>query len=397
MNEKGEGGVYYDRQKKKWLAKVPVGRSSSGRTTYWKRTASSRREANEIRRELLRQRDDADFTAIATPTFRSFAEEHLKYEATTELRSTTLEGYRYVLKKYVFPEFGDETIDAITSPQLARFLSRMKDNYSAAQVNHVRATISRIFEAARSHEIISDNPIRRTKKMRKGPSDVSLVQTHWSLEECRTALNASRGTNFECFLFLAVYTGMRHGELLGLMWQDFDFEAKTVTVQRTLAEPRGARHRVDGISTPQFNEPKTSQSRRTLSLSNDLLQVILAHKESQRQERERMGENWHSTDCVFTNRHGLPFWISNHSNYFRKFLVQQGLRHVRVHDLRHSVATNALELGVGLPEISRMLGHSNLNTTFSIYASDVKGLEDRATSALANYFENNDDGKSDNN
>lgn len=389
MNDKGDGGVYYDRQKKKWFAKVPVGRTSTGRTSYWKRTASSRREASEARRELLRQRDNYDFESTLKPTFRSFADEHMKYEASTELRHTTLEGYRYILNKYVYPEFGDEILDTITSAQLVRFLSRMKENYSAAQVNHVRATMSRVFEAALSHELISDNPVRRTKKMRKGPNDATLVQSHWSLEECQLALSASRGTNFECFLFMAIYTGMRHGELLGLMWQDFDFEARTVKVQRTLAEPRGARHRVDGVSVPEFNEPKTSHSRRTLSLSNDLFQVVLAHKESQDREKERIGENWHQTDCVFTTRQGRPFWISNHSNYFRKFLVQKGLRHVRVHDLRHSAATNALELGVGLPEISRMLGHNGIQVTIDLYASDAKGLEDRATSALANYFDEN--------
>jgi hypothetical protein len=92
MNPKGEGCVYFDKQKKKWIAKVPVGRAASGNTSFRKQSAGSRREANEVRRVMLSERDNAEFVATRKATFQEFANEHMLYEAANELRQTTWEG-----------------------------------------------------------------------------------------------------------------------------------------------------------------------------------------------------------------------------------------------------------------------------------------------------------------
>ncbi|MGB8197279.1 MAG: site-specific integrase [Acidimicrobiales bacterium] len=395
MKPLGAGTVSYDKSRRKYFAKVPVGRTLDGRTLFKKRQADNRRQANEYRRQMLDERDRPSTAVSTAVTFSEFAEEHFLYEARNELRETTISGYLYALRKYVYPEYGKRTVSSITSAELSKFFAILKRDYSASLVNQCRSVMSRVFEAGINHRLLDSNPIRRTKKARPQSGDRRLVQPHWTLAECREALRASSGTEMALFFHIAIFLGMRHGELLGLQWSDFDFEARTVTVQRTLSEPRGRMTLPDGNTKPYFSPPKTLRGRRTLKISWSLIEAALIHRSAQEQLKTEAGTLWQPSDCVFTTRVGTPIYPSNHSKYFRRFLSDHGLRHIRVHDLRHSAATNALELGVGLPEISRMLGHTNLNTTFSTYASEVKGLEDRATSALASYFENDDDGATD--
>ena len=96
--------------------------------------------------------------------------------------------------------------------------------------------------------------------------------------------------------------------------------------------------------------------------------------------------DWYGSDCVFTTSNGKPYWPSNFGGYFRQFLKDQGLRHIRVHDIRHSFAVNALELGIDLPSISRALGHSSLQITMDIYGRGAQDLQNRATEGIASYF-----------
>jgi len=389
VNARGQGTVTYDKTKRKWIARIPMGRRDNGTTIYRKRQASTKREAQVARQALLLERDTQPdcATPIATneTLFKTFADDHMRHEASNELRATTCAGYSYVLHKYVYPTYGNRMLETITSIELAKFFSTMRDDYSASQVNYTRAVMSRIFNAGMTHRLIDDNPIRRTKKMRPRPDDRVLVQPHWTLEECQEALTASAGTPFDLFIRLAIYTGMRHGELLGLFWDDIDLDLRTLTVHRTIAEPKGPRGTDERGTAPYFNEPKTSLGRRTLQLSDDLVNAFVRHRLEQVQVIERT-EQWYWTNCVFTSSNGKPFWPSNHSGYFRNFLRANGLRHIRVHDIRHSFAVNALELGIDLPSISRALGHSSLQITMDVYGRGAGALQNRATDGIANYF-----------
>ncbi len=263
MTPRGLGSVTFDKTKGKWVARIPIGTRPNGATIYRKRQAATKREAQQARHDLLAERNEAALSPSRAVTFREFAEEHLEFEAANELRATTLSGYRYVLQKYVYPEYSDRTLHSITSTELAKNFSRMRESLSASQVNYTRAVMSRIFDAGINHQLISDNPVRRTKKMRPRQGDKVLVRQHWSLEECAKLLEASKGTRFDLFLHLAIYTGMRHGELLALCWDDIDFDAATLTVRRTIAEPKGPRGpNGDGAPCISTNRKRTGARER---------------------------------------------------------------------------------------------------------------------------------------
>jgi len=386
MQSLGNGTVFYDRQTKKWTAKIPVGLTVSGNTAYRRKSALTKREAQALRLAMLAERATTPSSA-SLPTFQTYAEHHLATEARQEIRPNTADGYLYNLQRLAFPKFGDRQISVITSSELSAHFSELRKHYSASQVNQLRAAMSRVFQSAQTHQLIADNPVRRTKPMRKQEGDRTLCQQPWSLDECRYAMRAAMGTHpHDLFTHLAILTGARLGEILGLQWSDINFSDRTISIKRSLSEQRG---RVAGDKiAPTFSPPKTAKSVRILSFGEQLRSSLERHKVYQDHLRENAGEKWVETDCLFTTRSGTPVWLTNFSDQFRKFQKSRGLRVVNIHSIRHSFAINALSLGIDLPSISRALGHASLQITLDIYAREASDLQNAATEGLAEWFQN---------
>ena len=388
MGIHGEGTVGYDKGKGCYYARVPVGKLPNGNTRYVRRTARSKTEAQKIRRQLLNDRDNAPLVVQTHDvTFRAFAEQHLEGEARQEIREVTRRGYIYLLETFAYPHFGETPIGDITSTELSSFFLELRKTHSASLVNQLRGAMSRVMTSALNHQLIGDNPVKRTRRLRRLEGDKTLSQQPWSLDECRAAMKAAVDTEMDLFIHLAVLTGARLGEMMGLRWGDIDFETHTLTIQRTLTELRGTRSENGHKGVPTFSPPKTTKSVRTLTFGKSLADSFERHKTAQEALRSEAGESWVESDQVFSTAVGQPVWVSNFSAKYRKFLRVNGLRHQNPHALRHAFAINALGLGIDLPSISRALGHASLQITLDIYAKESKDLQNRATEGLAAWFE----------
>jgi integrase len=275
----------------------------------------------------------------------------------------------------------------IKSTELSGFFLELRTTHSASLVNQLRGAMSRVMTSALNHQMIADNPVQRTRRLRRLEGDTTLSQQPWTLDECKQAMSVSIGTEMDLFIHLAVLTGARLGEMMGLRWVDIDFEENTLTIQRTLTELRGARSENGVKGVPTFSPPKTAKSVRTLTFGQSLADSLERHKTAQNALGREAGEAWVETDQVFTNAIGQAVWVSNFSAKYRKFLRVNGLRHQNPHALRHAFAINALGLGIDLPSISRALGHASLQITLDIYAKESKDLQNRATEGLSAWFE----------
>jgi integrase len=204
-----------------------------------------------------------------------------------------------------------------------------------------------------------------------GPPEI----TPLSPAEARTLLEAAGGDRLEALYVLAVSTGMRQGELLGLGWEDADIEAGTVRVRRTLTLARGG---------PRLAEPKTRGSRRQIRLTAGAVEALGRHRERQRTERAAAGHRWDgSLGLVFTTSVGTPIHRANlQAESWKPLLRRAGVRDVHFHDLRHTCATLLLTKGVHPKIVSEMLGHSSIAITPDIYSHVIPGLGDAAASAM---------------
>jgi len=389
LRPKGEGTISFSKVRQQWVVRVPCGRLPNGNTKYLSRYAKTKSEANRIHRQLLNSRDELRLRAVEPMTFQEFAELHLSGEAVGQIRASTLQGYQYLLRRHAYPTLGSRQLRLIDSSQITELLVSTRKTISASRTNHLRAALSRIFEAACNHWLIEQNPVHRTKRMKTLVGDRSVLSEPWTLDDCKAALDAAKGLYpMDLFLHLAILTGARLGEMLGLAWDDVDLTARTVTIRRSLVELRGPRSRDGAKGQPEFCPPKTPRSTRTLSLSQPLVEALVRHKSTQETIQRASGGDWKDSGCIFTTSAGNPVWPSNFSAKYRRFLRANNLRHANIHSIRHSFAINSLSLGIDLPSISRALGHASLQITLDIYAREMTNLQDKATQGLGSWFAN---------
>jgi integrase len=192
--------------------------------------------------------------------------------------------------------------------------------------------------------------------------------------EARELLQAAESNRLKALYVLAVTTGMRQGEILGLGWEDVDLEAGVVRVRRTLTLAKGG---------PRLTEPKTRGSRRSIRLTTSAVEALERHRERQEGEGVAKGDEWNDMGLVFCTRRGTPIRRDNlHDKYWKPLLRRSGLPDIRFHDLRHTCATLLLTKGVHPKIVSEMLGHSSIAITLDTYSHVIPGLGDAAARAM---------------
>jgi integrase len=378
---KGNGSITR-KSSGKWLVKVPLGRTSKGATRYSTKTCDTKTEARRWHTDLLVRRESHALIAGPRQTLRQYSIEVL-FNANDQISDRTRDGYYRNLKRHVFPVLGSVCLSEVSPQDLDAFLSQMRRSYSASTVNNVRIGLSKVFASALVHGLVAFNPVARTRKAKRGEFDRTQVCLPWNEDEALEALQAAKGTKMEAFLTLALATGMRRGELFGLRWSDLYFQANTVSIERTVHSESILQR--DGITKRKVvvAPPKTASSRRINQLTNPVIDVLIRHQVEQELARGVVGDSWDSANYVFTNSRGGPLDESNFSKQWARFIVTNGLRHIRIHDLRHTFATMLMEDDSGkLASISKALGHSSIGITMDIYAKTAR-VETQATSRMS--------------
>jgi integrase len=177
----------------------------------------------------------------------------------------------------------------------------------------------------------------------------------------------------EAVYVVALCTGLRRGEVLGLKWSDIDLGGGTLSVKRSLD--------VDGT----LKTPKNRSSKRTLKLTTRVLAALGAHKAQQNEERLRKGDGWQDNDLVFPNTLGKPMNAGNfYRRNFQPLLERAGLADegLTFHSLRHTFATTLAAKGVHPSTAQKMLGHSDIRMTLAIYTHATDDMQDAAIAAL---------------
>ena len=178
-------------------------------------------------------------------------------------------------------------------------------------------------------------------------------------------LDASRGTELESPIVVAIGTGLRRGELLGLRWSDVDFPAARLSVQRMVETVNGV------IRTKQ---PKTARSARTIALPQFVLDALRKRKLEQAKSRLFLGLGHDADAWVFTRADEQQWEPGSFSSHFARLVKANKLPHIRFHDLRHTFGTLALAAGIDLKQVSTALGHSTISMTANTYIHAVEAL-----------------------
>ena len=236
-------------------------------------------------------------------------------------------------------------------------------------MRYVRAVVSTALAHAVREELLARNVATPARL----PTPRSTPFLPFTAGEARRYLAAAANHRHGALFELALRTGMRRGELLGLQWTDLDLDAGYLSVRRTLS-------RVNG--TPTFQPTKTVHSQRRILLPTACINSLTRYRTRQDLDRRAAGAAWRGLDLVFANTIGGPLDPARVHRYHATICQLAGVRHIRFHDLRHTCATLLLEEGVELVTIKELLGHAQIHVTAEVYAHVRPRLKRNAMEAM---------------
>ena len=307
----------------------------------------------------------------AADTMESFSRYWLDYEK-ADIRVTTRYAYSVIVNKHIVPYFAEKSLQSIKRADIYRYFAHLRDS-KALNVNTIRKhydLLFGIFTAAEQSEKIQASPMKGVRPPREKPYDNNVYDP----DQIVKLFRALEGDRIELAVHLAVYLGLRRGEICGLRWGSVDLDGSAVHIidNRTMA---GATV-IDGPL-------KTESSERSLKIPDGLAPTLLAAKARQEADRDSLGTGYEDSGYVFCYRNGRPFRPNFLSMLFAQTLERNGLPHIRFHDLRHTHGSIAI-LGAPLYDVSKSLGHSRQDITQKIYIKDYTHVKSAAVDSVDN-------------
>jgi integrase len=334
------------------------------------------RKYKEVQRKLAEAMGDAAKGIVYDDENMSVGEyldRWLRDSQRGSVRQSTFDRDSYLIRVHVKPVLGRVKLKNLTPLDVqSLYRDRLDNGLSSSTVNKIHGVLHKAFGQAVRWSLIPRNPTDAVKPPRPAPEEMRPL----SSEEARRLLDAAKGDKLEALYVLAVTTGMRRGELLGLKWSDVDLKNATVSIRRTLT-------RTDNGKRVALGEPKTKKSRRTIPLTSQAVEALRSHLERQLNEIETLGDLYDDQGLVFTSEAGTPINPSNlRQRSLAPLLKKAGLPHIRFHDLRHTCATLLLLKGVHPKFVQELLGHATIAITLDTYSHVMPGMGDQTVTAM---------------
>lgn len=359
MSRRANGeGTIFQRADGRWSSAAYVCTTDGLRrrvTVYGK----SRTEVADKLSKLITQDRQGIPQTTTSQTVGDFLEYWLEHVVLHQVRPLTFRGYEMYVRRHLKPGLGSKRLSRLSARDVRLFLdskratpsgapakARARRPLSSRTVAHLHAILRNALEHAVREDLLTRN-VARQVRITVGYSE---APEPLSVEEARKLLDAARDDRLFALYALCLGLGLRRGEALGLRWSDIDLDDGVVKIGQTLQRHHGSLH---------FEPPKTARSRRSIAIPDALLAVLRQHAAKQ-PDAPLIG-------LVFTNRTGQPIEPNDFSKAFARLCKTAGVRHVRLHDLRHTCATFLLAQGVPPRTVMEILGHSSLDVTMNIY------------------------------
>lgn len=333
------------------------------RKRFYKTIKGSKKDAERAMRSFISEIESWAFTKDSKIKVKDFMHQWLDLYVKGQLSPTTVQHYIDQTEKYIIPEFGDLYLQQLRNIDIQKWVFSLQKQspltgkpLSPKTIKNIVLNLSAAMKKAVMLELIPKNPCDdlTLPKLQRFEPDV------YSMEEVGQLLNCAKGTDLYLPMMIEICLGLRRGELLALRWHHVNFEEGVLSVEENL---------VTVVNEMITKTPKTKSGKRSIQIPNTLLQ-LLKNTYGERHAREN--------DHIICQPDGTPYKSDSFSLKFRRFLKANGLKHIRLHDLRHINATIMLTSGISPKVAQERLGHANYQITMDIYSHVLQKVEKEA-------------------
>jgi integrase len=361
-----------------WELKYDVGIDpvSNKRITKFRTVRGSKRDAQRELRDILTAVDAGTLADAGKITVGAWLQTWLA-EAKHNVAPTTFQRYREIVDKHLTPALGNVLLGKLQPSQIQNYYSEALEKgrrdgnggLSARTVNHHDRVLNVALKRARLLRLIVSNPVEDVSRPKVEEREIESLEP----AECAALLTAAKATRMLPIIFVALGTGLRRGEMLGLRWSDIDLERRFLTVRQSLEQTKA------GL---RFKPPKTKGSRRRIDLSLSLVEVLQRHRAKQAAARLALGLRSDPDLLVFSRIDGDPMQPDTLTKTFTRIVAAAKIRRITFHGLRHTHATDLLRAGVHPKIASERLGHSTIAITMDTYSHAMPGLQEDAAQRI---------------
>lgn len=323
-----------------------------------RRGFGTKKEAERKASELLEKATQGINVQAGNIKIKDYAKKYLKVKK-GRIAETTFIHYRGKLNKYIIPFLGEITLEKLSTRHAEEFLEFLTEETDLGNVsiNKTLEITRSMIKKAIDERIIFFNPFTLIENLK----EVGHIKT-WTFEESERLLryiNSHPSTMYTNFICIALNTGMRKGEVLGLRKRDIDFKSKQIHVNQSVYE------KDDGAF---IGKPKTTHSKRTILFDDTIEKYLKDQISKQNAFKLLYGKRYHDNDLIFSYDDGKPMRPTNINKFFNRIIKAAGVPKIRIHDMRHTHATQLLELGVNPKIVSERLGHASVKITLDLYS-----------------------------
>ena len=360
----GEGSVF-KRKDGLWVAQITI-ETGRQKSKYF----HSQREARDWLKLTQTQIDNGLKLSTANVDLATFLNKWFDAHKLS-VRPNTSALYWQMLDNHIIPSLGKMKLKDIRPDHIQNFYTlKMKAGTSKAVIGIIHSVLHLAFEQAMKWGLIGRNPVDAVIKPKRKSKEIKTLDEN----QTRALLSTVVNTRYQALFWMAITTGLRKGELLGLKWSDLDWRKKQIQVQRQIQ-----RIQKEGLV---FCELKSKSGKRIVVLSDEMINKLQQHLDLQDMGKSFAGDQWQENDLIFPSNNGTPMDGHHILDKFKKLLKQAELPDMRFHDLRHTAATLMLKQGVHPKIVQERLGHSNITMTLNTYSHVLPSMQEEMANKL---------------
>ena len=356
------------RKGQSWQLTVEMPRDpiTGERKRKYKTVTGTKKEADQALRRFITELERGEYIEDNNITVSDWLQKWLEVYIVPTVSPTTLVGFKGMIRRYIDPLIGHLQVQEMNALAVQIWVNKLKvspssgEPLTAGTIKHTYHVLRGAMDKAVQAGLIHRSPCAGIQ-LPKGEKKKPVIYDETQIQQL---LDFARGTEMELIIDLELCMGMRRGELLGLQWQDVNWEKNQIHIIRS-------RVAVDGKSV--VKQPKTESGTRTLDVPEILMKKLKSYKVKCMEQKIRVGRRLVEEDFIIVHPDGKPIYPEYVSQMFTKLQKRANLPKCRFHDLRHLCASIMVKQGVEVKVAQERLGHKDITTTMNIYAHVLPG------------------------